>query len=99
MHQSERFLRREIGPDFLAKHPLDLELIGKRREQRLGKAKSAFAFLVDKLEGGDVHLLRPHLAVPDDAVAAELKPEDPKVIELHERGWTDLESDISDRLV
>ena len=99
VHQGERLLRREAGPDFLAKQPLDLELIGKRREQGLGEAKSAFASLVDKLQRGDVHLLRPHLAVPDDAVAAELEAEDAKVIELHERRWTGLESDISDRLI
>ena len=97
MHQRERFLRREIGPDLLAKHPLDLDLVGKRREQRLGKAKSAFAGLVDQLEGGDVHLLCPHLAVADDAVAAELEAEDAKVVELHEGRWTTLISDISDQ--
>ena len=99
MHQSERFLRREIGPDLLAKHPLDLDLVGKRRKQRLGEAKSALAGLVDQLEGGDVHLLRPHLAVPDNAVAAELEAEDAKVLDLHGRRWTNLESDISDRLI
>ena len=91
MHQSERLLRREVGPDLLAEHPLDLDLVGKRRKQRLGKAKSAVAGLVDQLERRDVDLVRAHLAVPDDAVAAELEAEDAKVLDLHERRWTDLD--------
>ena len=70
-------------PAFLAEGALDLGLRRQRMEQGLHEAEPGLAPLADELERGQVHLVRAHLAVADDAVARELKTGDAKVDYLH----------------
>ena len=70
-------------PALLAEGALDLLLRRQRMEQRLHEAEPGLAALADELDRGQVHLVRAHLAVADDAVARELETGDAKVGYLH----------------
>jgi hypothetical protein len=52
-------------------------------EQGLHEPEPRFATLADELDRGQVHLIRAHLAVADDAVTRELEAGDAEVDYLH----------------
>src|SRR5688500_9449798 len=54
-------------------------------EQGLHEAESDLTPLADELDRGQVHLVRAHLAVANDAVARKLEAGDAKVCNLHSR--------------
>ena len=70
-------------PALFAKGALDLRLGRQRMKQRLHEAEPGLTALADELDRGQVHLVRAHLAVADDAVARELETGDAKVGDLH----------------
>ena len=73
MDQSDCLLSDQAGPDLMVEDRFDLGLVRKGMKQRLGETEPDVTAFIDKLEGGDVHVVSPNLAISDHPVAGKLK--------------------------
>ena len=83
VNQAERRLFNQARPHLSRKGAGDLVRRGKRPEQALHEAEADIAAFIDQLESRDVRIVRPNLAVADDAVAGKLKAGKTKLDDAH----------------
>src|SRR5690606_88571 len=76
VHEAGRVAPFKLRPDLGLEYPLDLCLAGQRREQALDKTQPGHSVVPDQLQCGYIDVVRPHLAVADDAVTGELETGD-----------------------
>jgi hypothetical protein len=68
----------EAGPDLVTKDPLHLGLVRQNLKHRLDEAEADPAVFGQKFDRSTGDIIRPYLAVADDAVTRELKSGDAK---------------------
>jgi hypothetical protein len=73
VHEGKRVLALEVGPNLCSEDANDLVKGWERLKQALPKAKATGTAFIDQFDGDDIEFIGPHLAVPNDTVARELK--------------------------